>query len=217
LQLIDYPILEAHNENKICRRSRLVHQRRQVTFPRRSLSWFRSSCTPPPDLPLQFFILGGTMKVTGLQMLAGTLASGSFSDWLSRNRSFVIWLQRIAGNTIVTLGAKSLLYVGAQLLRQCLVPGCNPALPHGGTLDDPQGAALPRAPPPMPWQIVPGLAVEGGEYNLKIQAVRPVKAATVPLCVPWQGKVNLGLVLQRKRQSHCRRRNGFNRSPTTAV
>jgi len=157
------------------------------------------------------------MKVTGLQMLAGTLASGSFSDWLSRNRSFVIWLQRIAGNTIVTLGAKSLLYVGAQLLRQCLVPGCNPALPHGGTLDDPQGAALPRAPPPMPWQIVPGLAVEGGEYNLKIQAVRPVKAATVPLCVPWQGKVNLGLVLQRKRQSHCRRRNGFNRSPTTAV
>lgn len=59
---------------------------------------------------LQFFILGGTMKLTGLLILgAVALTSGAFSGWLSRNTSFVVWQRRIAGGIMVALGIRLLL------------------------------------------------------------------------------------------------------------
>ncbi|MCA1439347.1 LysE family translocator [Ensifer sp. IC4062] len=63
---------------------------------------------------LQFFVLGGTMKATGLLILgAAALTSGSFSGWLSRNTSFMVWQQRIAGSIMVALGMRLLLSVAA--------------------------------------------------------------------------------------------------------
>jgi len=66
----------------------------------------------------------------------------------------------------------------------------------------------------MPWQIVPGLAVEGGQYNLKNQSrtVREGGDCASVFAVAMKGQSRLGL--QRKRQHRRRRRNGFNRSPT---
>jgi threonine/homoserine/homoserine lactone efflux protein len=68
---------------------------------------------------LQFFILGGTMKATGLLILgAVALTSGAFSGWLSRNRSFVVWQQRIAGSIMVALGIRLLLSPAAPSLHR---------------------------------------------------------------------------------------------------
>ncbi|KKX27882.1 LysE family translocator [Rhizobium sp. LC145] len=59
---------------------------------------------------LQFFVLGATMKLTGLLIL-GTVAltSGAFKDWMSRNTSFVVWQQRIAGGIMIAFGVRLLL------------------------------------------------------------------------------------------------------------
>ncbi|WP_180980721.1 LysE family translocator [Sinorhizobium sp. M4_45] len=63
---------------------------------------------------LQFVILGGTMKVTGLLILGSVaLTSGAFSSWLARNRPIMVWQQRIAGTIMIALGIRLLL-----LMRQ---------------------------------------------------------------------------------------------------
>ncbi|WP_244564012.1 LysE family translocator [Ensifer aridi] len=59
---------------------------------------------------LQFLILGGTMKFSGLLVLSAVaLTSGAFSGWLSRNTSFVLWQQRVAGSIMIALGIRLLL------------------------------------------------------------------------------------------------------------
>lgn len=65
---------------------------------------------------LQFLILGGTMKATGLLIL-GTVAlmSDAFSGWLARNRPIMVWQQRIAGTIMIALGIKLLLPVAASI------------------------------------------------------------------------------------------------------
>ncbi|OHV82008.1 LysE family translocator [Rhizobium sp. LCM 4573] len=59
---------------------------------------------------LQFFVLGATMKLTGLLILgAVALTSGAFKHWMSRNRSFMVWQQRIAGSIMIAFGVRLLL------------------------------------------------------------------------------------------------------------
>lgn len=59
---------------------------------------------------LQFVILGGSMKATGLLILgAVALTSGAFSSWLARNRPIMVWQQRIAGTIMIALGIRLLL------------------------------------------------------------------------------------------------------------
>ncbi|WP_437409383.1 LysE family translocator [Sinorhizobium meliloti] len=58
---------------------------------------------------LQFAIMAGTMKATGLLILGtAALASGAFSGWLARNRPIMVWQQRIAGTIMVALGIRLL-------------------------------------------------------------------------------------------------------------
>lgn len=68
---------------------------------------------------LQFTILGGTMKATGLLIL-GTVAltSGVFSGWLARNTAVVVWQQRIAGTIMIALGVKLLLPLAVPSLQR---------------------------------------------------------------------------------------------------
>lgn len=62
----------------------------------------------------QFVILGSTMKLTGLFILVATAtASGSFSSYLSRNRRFRLWQQRISGCLMIAFGIKLLFSFGA--------------------------------------------------------------------------------------------------------
>jgi threonine/homoserine/homoserine lactone efflux protein len=50
------------------------------------------------------------MKATGLLILGMVaLTSGAFSGWLARNKSFVIWQQRIAGTIMIAFGVRLLL------------------------------------------------------------------------------------------------------------
>ncbi|XEN33975.1 threonine/homoserine/homoserine lactone efflux protein (plasmid) [Ensifer sp. WSM1721] len=68
---------------------------------------------------LQFFILGGTMKFSGLLVLSAVaLTSGAFSGWLSRNTSFVLWQQRVAGSIMIALGIRLLLSPAAPSLHR---------------------------------------------------------------------------------------------------
>ncbi|AEG09157.1 LysE family translocator [Sinorhizobium meliloti] len=68
---------------------------------------------------LQFFILGVTMKATGLLVLgAVALTSGTFSNWLSHSSAFVAWQQRIAGSIMVALGIRLLLSPVAPALHR---------------------------------------------------------------------------------------------------
>jgi len=68
---------------------------------------------------LQFFILGGTMKLSGLLVLSAVaLTSGAFSGWLSRNTSFVLWQQRVAGSIMIVLGIRLLLSPAAPSLHR---------------------------------------------------------------------------------------------------
>ncbi|MCA1369612.1 LysE family translocator [Bradyrhizobium sp. BRP14] len=68
---------------------------------------------------LQFFILGGTMKLSGLLVLSAVaLTSGAFSGWLSRNTSFVLWQQRVAGSIMIALGIRLLLSPAAPSLHR---------------------------------------------------------------------------------------------------
>jgi len=68
---------------------------------------------------LQFFILGVTMKATGLLVLgAVALTSGTFSNWLSHSSAFVAWQQRIAGSIMIALGIRLLLSPVAPALHR---------------------------------------------------------------------------------------------------
>ncbi len=68
---------------------------------------------------LQFFILGGTMKLSGLLLLSAVaLTSGAFSGWLSRNTAFVLWQQRVAGSIMIVLGIRLLLSPAAPSLHR---------------------------------------------------------------------------------------------------
>ncbi|MEZ2126262.1 MULTISPECIES: LysE family translocator [unclassified Sinorhizobium] len=68
---------------------------------------------------LQFFILGCTMKLTGLLILgAVALTSGTFSGFLSRNKSFLVWQQRVAGSIMLALGIRLLLLVAVPASRR---------------------------------------------------------------------------------------------------
>lgn len=64
------------------------------------------------SITLQLFVLGITMKATGVLVLGSVaLAAGTAGGWVARRPGFLAWQERVAGSLLIILGAH-LLFAG---------------------------------------------------------------------------------------------------------